>query len=61
MSSPTPPPTVDELAGDQPQQLALLAESERPVQFRLSRHTRELGLAHIARIRRQLAERHTAA
>lgn len=59
MSTSTPP--TDELAGTEPQQLTLLAESERPVQFRLSRHTRELGLAQIARIRRQLAERHPAA
>ncbi len=38
------------------QQLELLPSSDAPVQFRLDRRTRELGLAHIARIRRQLAE-----
>jgi hypothetical protein len=44
-----------------PEQLPLLATSERPARFRLDRHTRELGLAQIAAIRRQLAARQSAA
>jgi hypothetical protein len=40
-----------------PEQLVLLLPSERPLQFRLDRRTRELGLAQIALIRRQLAQR----
>jgi hypothetical protein len=40
-----------------PEQLTLLAVSELPVQFRLDQRTRERGLAHIAAIRRQLAEK----
>jgi hypothetical protein len=40
-----------------PEQLSLLTASELPVQFRLDRRTRERGLANIAAIRRQLAER----
>ncbi len=48
-----------------PQQLTLLTESmtskeltvsNAPVQFRLSKTTRERGLSHVAEIRRQLAE-----
>ncbi len=48
-----------------PQQLTLLtdspsdrelAESNAPAQFRLSKTTRQRGLAHVAEIRRQLAE-----
>lgn len=48
-----------------PQQLTLLSdsttnkelhESNAPSQFRLSKTTRQRGLAHIAEIRRQLAE-----
>lgn len=48
-----------------PQQLTLLsesttstelAESSAPTQFRLSKTTRQRGLAHVAEIRRQLAE-----
>ncbi len=39
------------------EQLVLLLPSERPLQFRLDRRTRELGLAQIALIRRQLAQR----
>ncbi len=50
----TPQPTARPEA---PQQLSLLPSSSAPVRFRLDRRTRELGLAHIARIRRQLAER----
>ncbi len=42
---------------DAPEQLSLLGDSPLPVQFRLDRRTRERGLAHIAEIRRQLAER----
>ena len=41
----------------QPEQLSLLVPSDLPLQFRLDRRTRERGLAHIAEIRRQLAER----
>lgn len=56
-----------------PQQLTLLSDttppreltvSNAPVQFRLSKTTRQRGLAHVAEIRRQLAEaeaRRTAA
>ena len=48
-----------------PQQLTLLTDSaagkeltvsNAPVQFRLSKTTRQRGLAHVAEIRRQLAE-----
>ncbi|MFK7917666.1 MAG: hypothetical protein AB8G14_06285 [Ilumatobacter sp.] len=48
-----------------PQQLTLLSEtptrheladSKAPVQFRLSKTTRQRGLAHVAEIRQQLAE-----
>jgi len=48
-----------------PQQLTLLtdsttrpelAESKAPAQFRLSKTTRQRGLAHVAEIRRQLAD-----
>jgi hypothetical protein len=39
------------------EQLSLLAPSPLPLQFRLSRATRERGLAHIAAIRKELAER----
>jgi hypothetical protein len=41
------------------EQLALLAVSELPLQFRLDQRTRERGLAHIAAIRRQLAAKAT--
>ena len=44
-------------ASPQPEQLSLLTPSEMPLQFRLDRRTRERGLAHIAEIRRQLADR----
>jgi hypothetical protein len=54
--NPTPQPTARPEA---PQQLSLLPSSSAPLRFRLDRRTRELGLAHIARIRRQLAERAT--
>jgi hypothetical protein len=40
-----------------PEQLNLLPASSQPLQFRLDRATRERGLAHVAAIRRQLAER----
>lgn len=40
-----------------PEQLALLAASDLPVQFRLDQRTRQLGLAHVAAIRQQLAQR----
>lgn len=48
-----------------PQQLTLLTDSTKPtelavsnapVQFRLSKSTRQRGLAHVAEIRKQLAE-----
>ena len=39
------------------EQLSLLATSPLPLQFRLSRTIRERGLAHIAAIRKELAER----
>lgn len=39
------------------EQLSLLPPSAMPLQFRLSRATRERGLAHIAAIRQQLASR----
>jgi len=39
------------------EQLELLAPSSMPIQFRLSRATRERGLAHIAAIREQLTRR----
>ncbi len=41
---------------DTPEQLPLLTEPDVPLQFRLDRRTRELGLAQIARIRAMLAE-----
>lgn len=40
-----------------PEQLTLLAVSELPLQFRLDQRTRQRGLAHIAAIRRQLANK----
>ncbi|MEY4340383.1 MAG: hypothetical protein RLZ14_2233 [Actinomycetota bacterium] len=43
-------------SNDTPQQLDLLPGGEVPLQFRLDRHTREVGLAHIARIKAALAE-----
>ena len=43
-------------AQPRPEQLSLLTPSDLPIQFRLDRRTRERGLAHIAAIRRQLAE-----
>jgi hypothetical protein len=42
---------------DVPEQLTLLPASDRPLQLRLDRRTRELGLSQIALIRRQLAQR----
>jgi hypothetical protein len=44
-----------------PEQLVLLASSDLPVQFRLDQRTRQLGLAHVAAIRQQLADRHSSA
>ena len=48
-----------------PQQLALLSPgdsplNERPLRFRLDSRTRQSGLAHIAAIKAQLAERAAA-
>jgi hypothetical protein len=40
-----------------PEQLTLLPVSELPLQFRLDQRTRQRGLAHIAAIRRQLANK----
>jgi hypothetical protein len=42
--------------GSRPEQLTLLPASDKPIQFRLDRRTRERGLAQIAAIRRQLAQ-----
>ncbi len=42
--------------GPRPEQLTLLPASDKPIQFRLDRRTRERGLAQIAAIRRQLAQ-----
>jgi hypothetical protein len=42
--------------GSRPEQLSLLNPSDKPIQFRLDRRTRERGLAQIAAIRRQLAQ-----
>jgi hypothetical protein len=39
------------------QQLSLLDPTDVPVQFRLDRRTRQLGLARIAQIRAEMAER----
>ncbi len=44
-----------------PEQLALLEASDLPVQFRLDQRTRQLGLAHVAAIRQQLAARYSSA
>ncbi len=44
-----------------PEQLALLSPAEIPVQFRLDQRTRQLGLAHIASIKAQLAALRAAA
>ena len=43
-----------------PEQLALLSVGEIPAQFRLDARTRQSGLAHIAAIKAQLAERAAA-
>lgn len=42
------------------QQLTLLPSSDVPVQFRLDAETRRRGRAHVAEIRRQLAQRQAA-
>jgi hypothetical protein len=47
---------METLARPQSQQLRLLDSSSVPVQLRLDERTRRLGLAHIAKIRAQLAE-----
>jgi hypothetical protein len=41
---------------DTPAQLPLLVEADVPLQLRLDRRTREIGLAHIARLKAMLAE-----
>lgn len=51
------PTSIATPPAEAPEQLVLLLTSERPLQFRLDRRTRELGLAQIALIRRQLAQR----
>ena len=43
-----------------PEQLALLSPDDLPFQFRLDQRTRQRGLAHIAAIRAQLAEKAAA-
>lgn len=43
------------------EQLTLLAATETPARFRLSRETRERGLRHVAEIRQMLAARADAA
>jgi RNA 3'-terminal phosphate cyclase len=45
---------------DSHQQLTLLPSSDVPVQFRLDADTRRRGRAHVAEIRRHLAERQAA-
>ncbi len=45
---------------DRPQQLTLLPSPEVPVRFRLDTDTRRRGMAHIAEIRQQLADREAA-
>ena len=45
---------------DNADQLELLPVVEVPLQFRLDRHTRELGIANIARIKAELAARAAA-
>lgn len=42
---------------DRPTQLTLLPSPDVPVQFRLDADTRRRGMAHVAEIRRLLAER----
>jgi hypothetical protein len=49
------PTTSDAAQPAAQEQLSLLSPSAMPLQFRLSRATRERGLAHIAAIRKQLA------
>jgi hypothetical protein len=53
----TPTRTATGAQSESTGQLSLLTSSELPVQFRLDRRTRERGLANIAAIRRQLAQR----
>ena len=43
------------------EQLTLLAATQTPARFRLSRETRERGLRHVAEIRQMLAARADAA
>ena len=42
------------------EQLTLIDPAEVPLQFRLDRHTRQLGLARIAQIRAEMAARAAA-
>jgi len=53
----TPAPAPDDVSTEQ---LQLLPAVEVPLQFRLDRHTRELGTAEIAKIKAQLAARAAA-
>lgn len=46
---------------EQTEQLSLIERSHLPVQFRLDRRTRQRGLAHVAELRRLLAERSSGA
>lgn len=65
MTTSSPSPTTSRApkapADAAPEQLTLLVPSSQPLQFRLSKETRQRGLAHIAAIRRQLAQRGHAA
>jgi hypothetical protein len=51
---------IDMTEHDSFEQLSLLPSSDVPVQFRLDADTRRRGSAHVAEIRRQLAERQAA-
>lgn len=42
------------------EQLTLIEPADLPLQFRLDRHTRQLGLARIAQIRAEMAARAAA-
>ncbi len=44
-----------------PEQLSLLPSADVPVQFQLSRTTRERGMRHIAEIREQIARQRAEA
>lgn len=46
--------SIDVASDTDPEKLELLGTSELPLQFIISKETRELGLANIAKIREQL-------